>query len=121
MERFIADQYPIHSTTEPPLPDGQYDALLRADSARHYTESRDVWTAESAMREAVDGLVAALQGCDDAHVLDIGSGRGVDTRHLLACGYRVTSIDLVDCAEWEEIAACHGDRVRFHRAGLLDV
>jgi SAM-dependent methyltransferase len=121
MERFIAEQYPIRSTTEPPVVDGDYDDLLRSDFTHHYTESRDVWTEEPAMREAARALLAALPDSGNAHVLDVGSGRAVDTRFLLRCGYRVTSIDLVACPEWEALTAHHGDRVRFLCKGLLDL
>jgi cyclopropane fatty-acyl-phospholipid synthase-like methyltransferase len=121
MKRFIGEQYRIGSTTEPPVGHRVYDDLPRFDFARHYTEFHDVWTEEPAMREVVHGLLDALPDIADAHVLDVGSGRAVDTRFLLARGARVTSIDLVSFPEWAEITAQYGDKVRFLCAGLLDL
>jgi SAM-dependent methyltransferase len=121
MEHFISAQHLVRNTTRAPAPQDEYDELLRSDFSNHYTDFRDVWTREPAMREAVRALLSALPGRGSAHVLDVGSGRAVDTHILLDHGYRVTSIDLIDCPEWTDLAVTYGDRVSFLRAGLLDL
>jgi SAM-dependent methyltransferase len=121
MAHFLSAQHFVHDTAGSLVPQDDYGELLRSDFASHYTDSKDVWTWEPAMREPVRALLSALPGGGNAHVLDVGSGRAVDTRILLDGGYRVTSIDLIDCPEWTDIGVVYGDRVSFRRAGLLDL
>ncbi|WP_267244060.1 SAM-dependent methyltransferase [Streptomyces sp. PR69] len=109
----IASEYTIVPAVEPKVDEAAYEAVIRSDFQRHYADGRDVWTGEQAMREAPRLLLKALDGVADAHILDVGTGRGRDAGILLDAGCRVTGIDLVAAPEWTAISGRHPGRARF--------
>ncbi|MFF8960147.1 SAM-dependent methyltransferase [Streptomyces sp. NPDC014894] len=117
----IADQYTIVPAQTPPLDVAAYEAALLFDFQDHYARGRDVWTDERAMRETPLCLLGALGATPDAHVLDIGTGRGLDAEILLDRGHRVTGIDLVASPEWGAITARRPGRARFLTASATEL
>lgn len=117
----IAVRYSIVPVTEPLLDEAAYTAALSSDFEKHYAGGRDVWTGEEAMREAPRLLMRALGPVDDAHVLDIGTGHGLDARILLAAGHRVTGVDLVASPAWEEIGTRWPGRAQFTATELTEL
>ncbi|MDI3389573.1 class I SAM-dependent methyltransferase [Streptomyces sp. B-S-A8] len=113
----IADAYTITLTDGPALDEAAYESVIRSDFQEHYADGRDIWTEERAMREVPRLLVEALSrargGVGDAHVLDVGTGRGRDAEIVLAAGHRVTGIDLVSSPEWAVIGRREPGRARF--------
>ncbi|MFI1801730.1 SAM-dependent methyltransferase [Streptomyces sp. NPDC020379] len=117
----IADRYDVERTEAVPLDEAAYTAVLNSDFQHHYADGRDIWTGEEAMRRAPRLLMSALGGQADAHVLDLGTGRGLDAAILLDGGHRVTGIDLVAAPEWEAITRQRPGRVRFLATAVLDL
>ncbi|QNP68662.1 class I SAM-dependent methyltransferase [Streptomyces roseirectus] len=118
----IAARYTLTPASGPSLDESAYADLLRTDFQDHYAGGRDVWTAETAMREAPRLLLAALGTRADApHVLDIGTGRGLDAAILAEAGCRVTGIDLVESPEWAALTARTDGRARFDACSLADL
>ncbi len=109
----IANRYSIVPVAAPPLDETAYEAVLSGDFEEHYAKGRDVWTAEEAMRSTPRVLLEELGTVTDAHVLDLGTGHGLDARILLEAGHRVTGVDLVASDEWPAIEARWPDRARF--------
>lgn len=109
----IAARYSILPVAAPPLDEAAYETVLSGDFEKHYSTGHDLWTAEKAMRETPRALLRALGEGSDAHVLDIGTGRGLDARILLEAGQLVTGVDLVASEEWAQITARWPDRARF--------
>ena len=71
-----------------------HDRVARVYDSRHEDIFNDVEQARLslAVREAVGAVCDAPAG--GVHALDVGAGTGNLTRHLLACGARVTAADL---------------------------
>lgn len=80
-------------TAELPSADG-YLETMRSCFAHTYAGGSDVWTDEPAMAHAAKALADLLPPA--AHVLDIGAGRGRDSRFLAQLGHHVTAVDIVD-------------------------
>lgn len=117
--RYIDEQRTIAPLRGPLLSPVEYASLLQSDFDTSYSDHRDVWTHEAAMRQAPIRLHGELVGA--RHVLDVGAGRGRDTAYLLEQGHRVTAIDLVAAPEWATLKQRWGDKVCFHTKGLLEL
>ncbi len=117
--RHIDEQRTIAPLRGPLLSPIEYASLLQSDFDTSYSDRRDVWTHEAAMRQAPIRLHAQLVGA--RHVLDVGAGRARDTAYLLEKGHRVTAIDLVAAPEWAPLQQRWGDKVCFQTKGLLEL
>jgi SAM-dependent methyltransferase len=88
-----------------------YDALRDASFRASYEGGRDLWSDETAMQPAVDGLLARLPRA--ARVLDVGAGRGRDAVRLLDRGHHVDAVDLVRTGDWDTIGMAYPGRMHF--------
>lgn len=83
-------------------PPGGYSRVLSNTFATSYSTQDDVWTDEPAMAQPVNVLLRRLTS-PQAHILDVGAGRGRDAKLVLEAGHRVTAVDVVRPPDWDEI------------------
>lgn len=95
-----------------------YEQILFGSFAARYRTQKDSWTAERAQRNAARWLLQCLPAARSHHVLDIGTGRGVDLKLFLRAGHRATGIDITDTPDWEELRAAWGEKVTLVRTSF---
>jgi SAM-dependent methyltransferase len=108
---------PFTIPLEAPSAADDYGRLLRGSFSSAYDGDRDVWSDEPAMREVVSLLLGEL--APESDVLDVGAGRGRDTRALLQAGHRVDAIDLIATPDWEALSQRWPERLRFIQGDLM--
>lgn len=97
-----------------------YEQVMARRFAERYAEHRDPWTGEPAMSVITQMLCDTLAD-RQAHVLDVGTGRGRDAVALARAGHTVTGIDVATVPDWAVLAGQWAGRLRFEAVGLLDL
>lgn len=97
-----------------------YQRVLVSSFRNWYDNGRDLWSLEPEMREFVDRATTSLGLPPGARALDIGAGRGADSRYLLDKAFQVVAIDLYRMEEWDELERSYPGRLEFVQADFLD-
>lgn len=88
-----------------------YEQILFHSFAARYRAQKDSWTRESAQRNAARFLLESLPGDRPHHLLDIGTGRGVDLELFLKAGHHATGIDIMNIPDWDALRTTWGQQV----------
>ncbi|RDH43940.1 class I SAM-dependent methyltransferase [Zooshikella ganghwensis] len=75
----------------------EYEKTLHASFEQHYKEGRDGWSGAEASRKTTVKLLDMLSPASS--VLDIGCGKGFESRVIAEKGHQVLGIDLIDSFE----------------------
>ncbi|NPE52178.1 MFS transporter [Dickeya dadantii] len=77
---------------------GEYQQTLYASFDQHYKEGRDGWSGAEASRKTTLKLLGLLKR--SSSVLDIGCGKGIESKVIAEQGHKVLGIDIIDSFEF---------------------
>ncbi|MCU0681199.1 MAG: class I SAM-dependent methyltransferase [Polyangiaceae bacterium] len=95
-----------------------YMDRMRVQHEERYAAKLDLWTHMPGDRRPARWL-AEHAPPGPHHVLDIGTGRGLDLEPFLALGHRATGLDLLEIDNWPELRKRWGDQVALHATPFL--
>jgi cyclopropane fatty-acyl-phospholipid synthase-like methyltransferase len=104
----------------PAIGTGEYRIALTESFRWRYAHNQDFWTSDPSLPRIAAMLLDYLEDRPNQNILDIGAGRGRDTRTFLEAGHRVTAIDLHRTSEWDELEDRWGPKLRFINSLVQD-
>ncbi|WP_338885433.1 class I SAM-dependent methyltransferase [Xenorhabdus sp. TH1] len=93
----------------------EYEKTLYCSFKQYYKEGRDSWSGAEASRKTTLKLLSLLKNASS--VLDIGCGRGLESKVIADQGHKVLALDIIDSFEFIDYDSLN---IEFKHGNFLD-